>query len=98
MKRRRAGFATKIIVISLIAYALISLVNLQGRIDEARKELSEVRRLVAEKELSNAELEYEIENHNDPSVIAGIARSELGLVLPGEMVFFDGGNVTEAAD
>ena len=94
MRLRRSGILTKIIVFSLIIYAGVNLITLRGRIEDARVELDEVRRAVAEKELSNAELEYEIENHNDPNVIAGIARSSLGLVMPGEIVFYGGGSVS----
>ena len=98
MKLRRSGVLTKIIVFALIIYAVVSLISLRGRIEEARKELTETRRLVAEKEFSNAELKYEIENHDDPDVIADIARSALGLVLPGEIVFYDSGGNLDAED
>ena len=88
---KRSKLITKIIVFALIVYAGISLINLRGRIDSQQQELRDARRRVAEMEVSNAELEYEIEHHNDPDVIADIARSSLGLVLPGEIVFYDGG-------
>jgi len=87
-----------IIVFALIAYASVSLFAIRGRIENARNELNEVRRSVAELEISNAELEYEIENYNEPNVRADIARSVLGLVLPGEIVFFDGGAELESGD
>jgi len=98
MKLPRSKIITKIIVFALIVYAGISLIAIRGRIEAARDDLGEVRREVAELEVSNAELEYEIENYNNPDVIAGIARSSLGLVLPGEIVFFDGGSGTDPAD
>ena len=91
MKLTRSKMITKIIVFAFVVYAGIGLISIRGRIEAAREELGEVRRAVAELEISNAELEYEIENYNEPDVIAGIARSSLGLVLPGEIVFFDGG-------
>ena len=98
MKLPRSKMITRIIVFALIVYAGVSLIAIRGRIEAARDDLGEVRRAVAELEVSNAELEYEIENYNNPDVIAGIARSSLGLVLPGEIVFFDGGSGTEPAD
>ena len=91
MRLRRSGVISKIVVFALIIYAGINLISLRGRIETARDDLGVVRRLVAEKELSNAELEYEIEHYNEPEVISDIARSDLGLVLPGEIVFYDGG-------
>ena len=89
---KRSKLSTKIIVFALIIYAGISLISLRGRIEDARRELDETRRIVVEKELSNAELEYEIEHYNHPDVITSIARARLGLVLPGEIVFYDGGS------
>ena len=91
MKARRSGLAAKIIVFALVVYACISLVTLRGRIDAQQAQLDDVRRDVVEKELTNAELEYEIEHHDEPDVIAGIARSDLGLVLPGEIIYYGSG-------
>jgi len=92
MRLRRSGIVSKIVIFALIIYAGINLISLRGRIDAARDNLDNVRKLVAAKELSNAELEYEIEHYNEPEVISDIARSDLGLVLPGEIVFYDGGH------
>ena len=97
MKPRSKTIA-KVIVFALIIYAGITLITMRGRIEATRDELFEARRNVAEMEISNAELEYQIENYNDPDVIAGIARSNLGLALPGEIVFYDGGSELDTAD
>ena len=96
MKLPRSTIVSKIVIFALIVYAGVSLITLRGRIEAKREEYNEVRRAVLEKELTNAELEYEIEHHDEPDVIAGIARSDLGLVLPGEIVYYDGGSA--AAD
>jgi cell division protein FtsB len=96
MKLPRSKIASKIIVFALIVYAGISLFALRGRIESKRAEYDELRRAVAEKEITNAELEYEVQHHDEPDVIANIARSDLGLVLPGEIVYYDGGSA--AAD
>ena len=98
MRLPRSKIITKVIVFALIVYAGISLITIRGRIEAARNELSETRRAVAEMEVVNAELEYEIENYNEPEVIAGIARSNLGLVLPGETVYFDSGSGMDPED
>ena len=83
---KRSKLSTKLIISALVIYAGISLFTLRGRIEAQRQQLNDIRRLVAEKELSNAERKYELEHYNDPDVIADIARSNLGLVLPGEAV------------
>ena len=98
MKTSRSRLITRIIVFALIIYAGISLITLRGRIETVQGELYDVRKAVAEIEISNSEFEYKIENHNEPDVIADIARSELGLVLPGEIIFYDGGSVRGDAD
>ena len=87
----RSKIIVKIIIFALVIYAGISLITIRGRIEDATAKRDELRRAVAELELSNAELEYEIEHYNEPEVIAGIARSSLGLVLPDEVVFYDSG-------
>ena len=98
MKLPRSKMVTKLIVFALIIYAGISLLTIRGRIDAARVELGEVRRAVTELEISNAELEYIRENYNDRNVKADIARSRLGLVLPGEIIIYDGGIAQESGD
>jgi len=98
MRFPRSKIITKVIVFALIIYAGLALITLRGRIDSARQKLDDSRRRVADMEVSNAQLEYQIDNHNDPDVIAGIARSSLGLVLPGEIVFYDGGSSQGTAD
>ncbi|MCL2045443.1 MAG: septum formation initiator family protein [Oscillospiraceae bacterium] len=87
---KRSKPITKIIVLAMIIYACISLVSLRARIETGQKELDAVKQRVAEMEISNAVLEYQIEHFNDPDVIASIARSRLGLMLPGERIIGNG--------
>jgi len=95
MKFTRSKLITKIIIFALIIYAGVSLITLRGRIDDIKGELYDVRRAVAEQELVNAQLEHDIANYNDPDVKANIARSNLGLVLPGEIVFYNAGGALD---
>ena len=89
MRLKKSTIITRIIVFALIAFAVVSILNAQSQISEATEVQRAIRRAVAEKELSNAELEYDLENIDDPDVIANIARANLGLVLPGEIILFD---------
>jgi cell division protein FtsB len=89
MKLKRAGIITKLIVFTLIAYASVSLVNIMTRINTAKAEQEELRRMITAKEVSNSALEYDIEHSDDDEVIAGIARDTLGLVYPGEKIYYD---------
>ena len=90
MKLPRSGVVSKIVVCAVILYAGVNLVTLRGRIETARAERDTVKHKVDTKEITNAELEYEIEHHDEPEVIAEIARTDLGLVLQGEIVFYEG--------
>jgi len=86
MKLQRSKLSTKIIVFALIIYAGVSLITLRGRIEDVRDEAYELRVIVAEMELANAQLEYNIEHHNEPDVIEEIARQDLGLVRDDEVL------------
>ena len=57
---------------------------------EARNIQNAIIEEIEELERANAQLEFELEHADDPSVIERIARSELGLVMPGEIVLVDG--------
>jgi cell division protein FtsB len=98
MKRTRSGKLSKIIILAFIIYGGFSFFSIFGRTETARDNLYDVRRLVAEQELINAELEYAIENYDDPDVIADIARAKLGLVMPGEVIFYTFGSESDSAD
>ena len=92
MKLKRSSIFTKIVIIALIAYAAVMLVRMQGRIAEAEADRAVLQAKVDAALLENAELEYDIAHAGDPEIIAEIARSKLGLVMPGEKIFYDVSN------
>ena len=92
MKLKRASIFTKIVVIALIAYAAISLSATKNQIAEAEKEQAILQAQVDAALQENAELQYDIEHAGDPETIAEIARTKLGLVMPGEKIFYDVSN------
>ena len=98
MRLPRSKFTTKLIVFALVAYASAALISIWAQSEDARENLQNIRDGVAEMEVANAEMEYAIENHNDPDVIADIARSNLGLVLPGEVILYDNATSSNQAD
>lgn len=89
MRLRRAGIITKIVVLALVLYAAVTLVNLRVKTEAANQQQKVLEQQIREKELANAELEYQLEHSTDDNTIADIAREELGLVAPGEQVFYD---------
>ena len=88
LKLKRAGFFTKIVIVILLIYASVTLINLCAKIADARQTHEELAQQVAEVEVENDELRYAIENSDQDSVIADIARDKLGLVLDGEKVYY----------
>jgi len=98
MKLPRSKLITRIIVFALIIYAGISLITLWGRIEAVREEERALRRAVAELEIANAQLEYNIGNYNESDVIEEIARLDLGLVRDDEIVFYDAGSGRDISD
>ena len=92
MKLKKAGIITKIVILVLVVYAVVTIVSLQRKTSAVRAEQDALRQEIAELEINNAELEYAIENKDNDDVIAGIARDELGLIGPDEKVFYDSSN------
>ena len=88
MKLRRSGMFTKLVLLALIVYGMVNLWGMWGRITEARYVQDGLAEQIERLESANAEREYRLENLDDDSVIEQIARDELGLVMPGEIVFY----------
>ncbi len=89
MKLKRAGLATKLLVLVLLAAVAIALLSTQAKLSAAQGELDALRRQVQEQQEANAALQDSIDHSGDPSYLADIARSRLGLVEPGEIEFVD---------
>lgn len=89
MKRKKSGVVTKIVVLSLIVAGTASLVSMRGRIASAKEERADLQAEVKNLNASNTALEYEISHSGEVETIEDIAREKLGLVLPGETVYYD---------
>ncbi len=89
MKFKRSGMVIKIVILALIVYATISLVTTKGKISQAMEDQQQLQKQVDEALQENAGLQYDIDHAGDDETIEEIARSKLGLVKPGEKIFFD---------
>ena len=89
MKVKRAGILTKIIITALVLYTAITLVSIKARTAQLTAQKETLESEVARLSQKNAEYQYEIEHSEDPEIIEDIARSQLGLVMPGEKIFYD---------
>lgn len=89
MKLKKANMFTKIVILALTLYAVVSLVSVREKVAKAEAQRAVLQQQVTEMTQQNAELQYQIDHGTDEETIEEIARNKLGLVLPGEKVFYD---------
>lgn len=88
MKTKKAGILTKLVVLVLLVGAATALLSLRSQLATAQSDLEQVQAQVAEQTQINADLADAVENSDDPERQADIARGKLGLVAPGERIFY----------
>ena len=95
MKAKKASLLTKIVVLALLIAAATGLLNLRSKIAaaqddlaQAQADLAQAQEQVAAQKQVNADLADAVENSDDPDRQTDIARDKLGLVEPGEYVFY----------
>ncbi len=86
MQVKRAGFLTKIVVLTLLIASTVSLLRLRGQITAAESEREAMKTQVAGQTQINADLQDSVDHSDNPDRQADIARGELGLAAPGEKV------------
>ena len=91
MKQRRSGIVIimGLLMLALIVYAATSLSRMNTRIEAARQAKEALADQALALAVSNAALEYEIEHSCDLDMVEKVARDKLGLVLPGEIIYYD---------
>ncbi len=92
MKLKRASLVTKITILAIIVFAAISLVSINLQITQAQQKRDSLQKEVDSAMQTNTELQYAIDHSTDEETIEDIARGKLGLVKPGEKIFFDASN------
>ncbi|MDO4749968.1 MAG: cell division protein FtsL [Eubacteriales bacterium] len=91
MKLKRSGILVRVVILALVVYACIGIVSVRTQVEEARLAQEDLQAAVNAAAAKNAELEYQITHAEDDETIEDIARSKLGLVYPGEKIFYDVG-------
>lgn len=89
MRFKKAGLLTKLLILVMVIYAAYNIATVQVNIADARRNLDTLTQEVEDAQQVNARLNYEIEHKDDPETIEQIARAKLGLVKPGEKIFYD---------
>ena len=87
MRIKRAGIATKLVVLILLLAVSLALLSVRAQLQTAQEEFA----LLEKQERSLTEviagLTEDIENRDDPEKIADIAREKLNMAGIGERVF-----------
>lgn len=78
----------QIVAVALLAYALWSFASVQLELKRAVARSAELDAQLTELQRQNTELEEKQAHSRDDATIESIARERLGLVMPGEIVFY----------
>ena len=89
MKFKKASIFTKLVIAALMVYAVISLFMVHRQTRQLQDRAATLQQQVSEMTQSNAELRYQIDHSEDDDMIESVAREKLGLVKPGEKIFYD---------
>ena len=92
MRIARAGLLTKILILVLLIAVAISLLELNKQVEQAQARKEDLTRQVAVQTQTNADLADAIEHSDDLDRIEDVAREKLGLVKPGEIIFYGMGD------
>lgn len=89
MKFKKASIFTTLVIAVLMVYALISLFVVHRQTRQLQDRAATLQQQVSEMAQANAELQYQIDHSEDDDMIESVAREKLGLVKPGEKIFYD---------
>ncbi len=87
---RRFSLITKLILLVVMAYAIVTIVSLQLKIDAQRAENEALSDQISALEQDNAALRENIEALGSDDSVMKIARERLNYVLDGEIIYING--------
>ena len=89
MRFKKTSFWTKLLLLIVAVYAVITLVDLQDRVSAAKGEIASLEEQVLYAGQENALVQQELNDFGSDESITKLARSRLGMVEAGEIVFYD---------
>ncbi len=92
MKLIRSSLVLKVAILVVVVYATVMLVSLQKQTVEMNQTAEVLDMELTAMEQANDQLAEAIDEVDTDASVADIARDKLGLVSPGEIVFYDVGN------
>lgn len=92
IKFKKSSFITKLVIMILLVYTMVTLVYLQRQLSEKQREREILEAQITQVQQANAELSEDIAALGTEEGIEAVAREKLGLVSEGEITFFDIGD------
>ena len=89
MRLRKSSLITKLLILAVMIYAIVTVVTLQPQISDSRQQAAALQADVASAQQANLALEQDIANVGTDEAVMKIARERLNLVEDGEMIFID---------
>ena len=86
---RRFSLITKLILLAVMAYAVVTIVSLQPKINTLRAENEALSDEILALEQDNAALQEDIEALGSDDSVMKIARERLNYVLDGEIIYIN---------
>ena len=91
-KKKKGGLFTGLLLLMLTLLLGALLMTQREQIKTAKQQEAELTAKIEQTRQENAELEAALEKKDDQEYLQELARSELGMVAPGEKVFHDVSN------
>lgn len=92
MRFKRSSLVTKVLILVLVVYATVTLVSLQSQVTEKETQVAALQDDITAAQQENLRLEQAINALGTDEGVEAVARQKLGLVAPGEILFYDVGN------
>lgn len=92
MRFKRSSLVTKVLILVLVVYATVTLVSLQSQVTEKEIQAAALQDDITAAQQENLRLEQAINALGTDEGVEAVARQKLGLVAPGEILFYDVGN------
>ncbi len=91
MRLRKSSLITKLILLTLMVFAIVTIVRIRPQITEAQQQRDALAEQVQAAQQKNRELQQDIDQLGTDEAVRKIARERLNLVGDGEIVFIDSG-------
>lgn len=91
MRLRKSSLITKLILLTLMVFAIVTIVRIRPQNTEAQQQRDALAEQVQAKEQKIRELRQDIDQLGTDEAVRKIARERLNLVGDGEIVFIDSG-------